>query len=152
MYRGTWTGNGNCVSSWNPVPWLPYAFLMAIQTPTSRFRHRVRHFFFFRSVLSFACQQLSWLNYCKERTFRSHCVGWSMWPAITGSNDYSVFSPSTCKHLSISQLSFVFIFLSLQNCQTLHDTPCNIHVLRMSTARSFGGTGLREGREREGKR
>lgn len=119
------------------------ALLVTIQTPTLEFRHKVGDFFF-RSGLSFACQQFSWLDCCKERKFKSHCVGWSMW---LPSKNILCSRPLHMKN----QPAFLYLYL-VCHCKTaeLHMPlpPWNTHVLRTSTARS--SRDVSEGGERKG--
>ena len=69
---------------------------MTILTPTLGFRHRFRNSSFPPDqCCHLPAQQSTWLTCCKKSTFTSHSVGWSMWPAIKGSKEQSMFSPST---------------------------------------------------------
>ena len=69
---------------------------MTILSPTLGFRHGFRNSSFSPDQgCHLPAQQFAWRNCCKKSKFTSPCVGWSMWPAIKGSKEHSMLSPST---------------------------------------------------------
>lgn len=116
------------------------ALPVTIQTPTMEFRHQVGYLFF-RSGLSFACQQFTWIDCGKERKFKSHCVGWSMWLPSKAAKNILCSCPLHMKN----QPAFLYLYLVCHCKMPL--PPWNTHVLRTSTARSSRDMCLR-GREK----
>ena len=121
---------------------------MTVLTPTLGFRHGFRNSSFPPDQgCHLPAQQFTWLNCCKKSKFTSHCVGWSMWPAIKGRKERSMPSPRTFSESAP--------FYLVRRCQTL-ELHMTLPVTCMcwadiSIARSSRGQWLREKREKEEK-